>query len=139
MDQPRTTTTRALADFDDIDTFIDNGLISANPPSDEDFCPICYDDWDPDANDVVQTMCNHVFHKACISKWLQKWEFGEWFSTCPTDRQKLCLSDWFSTWIGEFEWVEEESSTIVAEAWPMFDRPEPVCTPNHYFFILCSR
>ena len=55
----------------------DRFLHPINPPTDE-TCSICLDE---DGRDWVKTPCNHVFHRACIKKWLHK--------RCPNCQMEL--------------------------------------------------
>ena len=45
-----------------------------------DICPICYDKYN-DNNTPVKLICNHIFHKKCIIKWLDK------TCSCPLCRE----------------------------------------------------
>lgn len=48
----------------------------------ESSCTICMDDFND--NEIIRTMvCNHVFHRMCIDKWLTKEDFK-----CPVCRTK---------------------------------------------------
>jgi hypothetical protein len=42
----------------------------ADPPPDEEDCPICIQPWRPTAQEIVQTNCGHVFHRLCLVIWL---------------------------------------------------------------------
>ena len=42
---------------------------------DDEKCPICLCDFiekDADSSTIVETTCNHLFHKSCLSKWFEK-------------------------------------------------------------------
>ncbi|CAM9740701.1 unnamed protein product [Phaeothamnion confervicola] len=46
-------------------------------------CAICYNAVDPSLEDYMITPCDHVFHEACLVRWMQiKME-------CPTCRATL--------------------------------------------------
>ncbi|KAF2821459.1 hypothetical protein CC86DRAFT_426752 [Ophiobolus disseminans] len=51
-------------------------------PSNEAVCPICYDDWNAENQEIVQMICsfNHVFHLECLKGWF---DCG---NTCPACR-----------------------------------------------------
>jgi hypothetical protein len=48
-------------------------------------CPICYEDFHRDvaAHEVMRTPCNHFFHTACLTRWMEQ------RMECPTCRARL--------------------------------------------------
>lgn len=46
-------------------------------------CSICLGDCDPVVCQLTTTRCEHVFHKACLDKWLNKSE------SCPVCRETV--------------------------------------------------
>lgn len=56
----------------------------------EDFCPICMEEYGDDCNVTSGTQCDHLFHKHCMIKWMEKKDF------CP-----FCRKDMMT--VGEFE------------------------------------
>ena len=46
-------------------------------------CPICFTSFTKDDN-IRNLVCNHIFHKECIDKWLVDFE-----NTCPVCKKKL--------------------------------------------------
>jgi hypothetical protein len=84
--------------------FVRHELKVTEPPADSAECPICYCDWEPEENDVVETPCHHVYHKHCLLHWFKMEDYSRteeesltedkdpWFCTCPLDRKPLCWS-----------------------------------------------
>ncbi|ERN19177.1 hypothetical protein AMTRI_Chr10g7700 [Amborella trichopoda] len=60
--------------------------------SQENECPVCLSPFEPNAR-VSQLACGHVFHKACLDKWLDYWH-----STCPLCRYYLGHGDTGRAW-----------------------------------------
>ena len=46
-------------------------------------CPICLMDVEKD-NEYYEIKCNHIFHKECLEKWLEKYNY-----ICPVCRTEL--------------------------------------------------
>ncbi|KAL4184066.1 hypothetical protein AMTRI_Chr11g158190 [Amborella trichopoda] len=62
---------------------IQNGLRTVKDIAEGDLCSICLREFCSDPLDVRAMGCNHVFHKTCICKWLQKAD------TCPLCRYRM--------------------------------------------------
>lgn len=54
-------------------------------------CAICLEVINNDINIFEKTTCNHVFHKTCLSSWIEK------NTTCPYCRKKICKVKYNST------------------------------------------
>jgi hypothetical protein len=67
----------SLEDF----TFSSNDINKNNDKDDNHKCPICLENLE---NINKKTNCNHIFHKECISKWININK-----NTCPLCRNKL--------------------------------------------------
>lgn len=59
--------------------------------NDDDKCPICAeaDPFDQPDNRVVKTPCGHIFHRMCLSSWLET--LGDRGGTCPSCRELLYI------------------------------------------------
>jgi hypothetical protein len=64
--------------------YIDQQL-TPSPASEEQACPICYENWGADKEPIIRTHCGHVFHRVCFIAWLGK-EDVESANSCPNCR-----------------------------------------------------
>ena len=55
--------------------------------TDDNLCPICYENFNPDSL-VVVTTCSHLFHYDCLEKWLSRKD------KCPLCRTTINLDDY---------------------------------------------
>jgi hypothetical protein len=59
----------------------------------EEVCPMCYDEWNETANEIVKTECGHAFHKECAIAWFSTaLPNGTLANTCPSCRA-VCFTD----------------------------------------------
>lgn len=55
----------------------------------DDFCPICMEEYEEDCCITSGTQCDHFFHKHCIIKWMEKHDI------CPICRKDMMTSNEF--------------------------------------------
>jgi hypothetical protein len=59
-------------------------------PTDQDACPICFEPWNTNIGyqfgSILQTQCEHVFHRACLVAWFDKQNVEAEENTCPCCR-----------------------------------------------------
>lgn len=84
------------------------GVIQSIKP--QSTCPICYTDKYTPNNYMVQTSCNHFYHRECIKKWLKI------NKSCPTCRRKLIFSSEDENNEGEMIVSEDFVSFLVNHA-----------------------
>lgn len=53
-------------------------------------CPVCFEPWNArigcEFRTIVQTQCEHVFHRACLGAWFHKQNLEAKENTCPCCR-----------------------------------------------------
>ena len=59
-------------------------------PPDQKACPVCFEPWNTrigcEFGTIVQTQCEHVFHRACLGAWFHKQDIEATENTCPCCR-----------------------------------------------------
>ena len=64
-------------------------------PPDQDACPICFEPWNTNIGSafgsIVQTQCEHIFHRTCLGAWFDKQDMELEENTCPCCRTVCSL------------------------------------------------